>query len=272
MKRAWKIAGALAVVALISLGIREFRHHRLTRAEDTARQDATIARLMEMLTKDPRARLEETRVAVHDAAALVDEGVRQAEPYYAEGLLLHSQEQYSKAVVSYERAIFLKPTWSWPHIGRGISLHMLERNDEAFQAFQNAIRLAPTDPRPHDDLAILFRRLGRFEEAEKEAQIALQLGPNEISSHNNFGNLLLALGKYAEAEEAYRKAIAMDPTHPTPYYNLACVSAKQGKAAEAVEYLKQAFELDPAFHAEAKYDPDFELIKEDPAFKALFGD
>lgn len=269
MRKAWRIAGALAVVALGTLGVREYNRWAHTRAELKAQHDAIIAELLEQLRVDDRARKNETRAAVERAAGLVEYGVRRAEAYYALGLLRTNQDRYGEALAAYERAAFLRPDWSLPHIGRGIALHLLDRDAEAIQAFETAIKLDPADPRAHDDLAILYRLLGRFEDAEREAKLALQLGPDEISSHNNYGNLLFAQGIFDKAEAAYRRAIEIDPTHPTPYYNLACTRARQGDAAAALDYLRQAFERDAAFKLEAVLDPDLKSLHDLPEFQAL---
>jgi Flp pilus assembly protein TadD len=271
MRRAWRVAGALALVALGSLAVRGCGRWMQANKAAQARQEQVISKMIALLVNDPRANLLETRSAVEEAAAFAESESPHAEALYALGLVRNNSGDYSGALSAFERAAFLRPEWSWPHVGRGISLHLLERNDDAIQAFEVAIKLAPTEPRAHDDLAILYRLLGRYAEAEREAKLALQYGPELISSHNNYGNLLLAQDRFDEAEVEYKKASEIDPDHATPYYNLACSKARRGDTGEALKYLEMAIQRNDAFKHEAIDDPDFESLATSEAFRKLTG-
>lgn len=62
------------------------------------------------------------------------------------------------------------------------------------------------------------------------------------------------------------QALDTNPTSVDLRYVRACVYAKQGSAEKAVGDLRQAIAIDPKVRFQAVNDPDFERIREEPAF------
>jgi tetratricopeptide (TPR) repeat protein len=82
---------------------------------------------------------------------------------------------------------------------------------------------------------------------------------------------LFQAGEYAEAADRGRDAIEAEPRYANPLYNLACCESLAGRPADAIEHLRRAIELSERFRDHAKGDPDFDAIREEPAFKELVG-
>ena len=82
---------------------------------------------------------------------------------------------------------------------------------------------------------------------------------------------LLQAGEYAEAADRSRDAIEAEPRYALPLYNLACCESLAGRPADAIEHLRRSIELLERFREHAKGDPDFDAIREEPAFKELVG-
>jgi tetratricopeptide (TPR) repeat protein len=82
---------------------------------------------------------------------------------------------------------------------------------------------------------------------------------------------LYAEGAYAEAADRGRELIEAHPDYPLPLYNLACCESLSGRTGDAVEHLRKAIELSEAFRAYAKDDPDFDPIRDEPAFREVVG-
>jgi hypothetical protein len=78
-------------------------------------------------------------------------------------------------------------------------------------------------------------------------------------------------GRYAEAADVGRELVAERPDQPYVFYNLACSESLAGRTAEAVEHLRRAIEMWDGCRDMAKQDPDFEPVREEPAFKELLG-
>jgi tetratricopeptide (TPR) repeat protein len=63
-------------------------------------------------------------------------------------------------------------------------------------------------------------------------------------------------------EEVY----AERPDDPRALYDLACFESLAGRREDALEHLRRALELDPSALELARADPDFDPIRDDPAF------
>jgi len=277
----WLFTGFFVIVAATILAVRDARAPARIPSIDTPvksvasvltepQLEMLVNTMKACLENDPQARRANTRSLVDGVAALAADGVYEsADTYYALGVLRTAQLDFTGAEAAYQKAIELRPDWNWVYNGLGILMHTLGKYAEAEAAFRKAIELDPGWSRAYNDLAILLRLTGRLDEAEVNALRALELNPNAVATHNNYGNLLVALERYDEAENEYRAAIAHEPDHPAPYYNLACLASLRGDRQEVVPLLLCAIEFDASYRDEARFDEDFDPVREDPAFRLL---
>ena len=82
---------------------------------------------------------------------------------------------------------------------------------------------------------------------------------------------LYAAGEYAEAADRGRELVQAHPEYSGLLYNVACCESLAGQTAEATKHLRQAIEQSDHLRSLAAEDPDFDPIREDPAFRALMG-
>jgi len=73
-------------------------------------------------------------------------------------------------------------------------------------------------------------------------------------------------GQWDEALRLLDQAIAEDPISVHNLYARACTWALKGSTGKAVTDLRQAIASDPTVRFQAVNDPDFEKIREEPAF------
>jgi tetratricopeptide (TPR) repeat protein len=74
-------------------------------------------------------------------------------------------------------------------------------------------------------------------------------------------------------EEMSQSLLALDESpswQSIAIYNLACFYALSGEKAKAIEDLKEALRLNPTLMDWSKQDPDFDSIREDPKFSAIY--
>lgn len=128
--------------------------------------------------------------------------------------------------------------------------------------------------------------MGKYEEAIKDFSEAISLSPQypdayvqreyaksflkDYEGWVNRGISSTALGRYKEALDYYDRALRYNTDDDTAWYNKAAIYALQGNVSSAVEHLKQAIKLNPERKEDAKTDPDFDSIREQPEFKELF--
>ena len=82
---------------------------------------------------------------------------------------------------------------------------------------------------------------------------------------------LYQAGNYAEAGDRGRELIEANPEYPMLLYNVACCESLAGRSADAIEHLRRALEASDRLRAFAEGDSDFDPIREEPAFRELFG-
>jgi tetratricopeptide (TPR) repeat protein len=80
---------------------------------------------------------------------------------------------------------------------------------------------------------------------------------------------LYKAGEYAEAADRGRRLVEAHPQYPGLLYNLACCESLAGRTGDAIEHLGQAIDRSEHSRSFAKHDPDFDPIRDEPAFKAL---
>jgi len=73
----------------------------------------------------------------------------------------------------------------------------------------------------------------------------------------------------ADAEQLARLVLAQEPEHDLALYLLATVEARRGKAEAALQYLSQAVAVSPEAGAQARHDPDFEILHGSALFEEL---
>ncbi len=78
-------------------------------------------------------------------------------------------------------------------------------------------------------------------------------------------------GDHTALRARLEDAIAANPQYPMLVYNLACSESLSGRSAEAIEHLRRAVGASEKLRADARDDADFDLIRDEPAFKALIG-
>jgi hypothetical protein len=82
---------------------------------------------------------------------------------------------------------------------------------------------------------------------------------------------LYEVGEYADAAAKGRELIEARPDQPYLYFNTACCESLAGQTAEAVEHLRTAIAMWDGCREMAAHDPDFDAIRDEPAFRALVG-
>jgi len=179
------------------------------------------------------------------------------------GMALGHLKRHDAAVVSYRRALQLRPNYPEALNNLGVSLEALGDSAAAVAQYRQALALQP-------DQAAWWGNLGNVLMARKDSagaeaayRRAVELGPDLAAilgqlghaqgkggaaapeAHHNLANALRQLGRLVEAEAAARQALALRPDHPDALGLLGTVLREQGRLAEAEASLRQAVALRP---------------------------
>ncbi len=161
------------------------------------------------------------------------------------GIEFAAQERYEEAVLSYEKALALRPNHVKAHGNLANSLSKLGRHEEAMAHFQEAVRLKPFNPENFYNIGLALAEQNRFEEAVRYYQKAIQLNPSYAYARYNMAIALTVLGMIDEAIAEYKSVIALKPEYAGAHLNLATLLLNTGNIDEAKEHLSETIRLKP---------------------------
>jgi tetratricopeptide (TPR) repeat protein len=171
---------------------------------------------------------------------------------------------FDKAVVAYNQAIQLEPSFGWPYSNLALTYLTQNKYTEAILLYQKSIDLLDCD----NDKAVSWNGLGNayrcindypkaiaaYQRAgELDPQTAgmrdgadnFQIGQNPRSGQDwgDLGELFFKNGAYDEAHNAFNKAIELEPGTGWHYNNLARVLAARGQYNEAITLYQKSIVL-----------------------------
>ena len=110
---------------------------------------------------------------------------------------------------------------------------------------------------------------GRYDRAVALDRRAVEHHPQNPQAWMTLALDLGNLGDLEAAEEAYRRTVGLDPKRGSAWYRLACIAARRGGLDEALEDLERACAAQPEYREEAKSQPEFASVLEDPRFTRI---
>ena len=120
-------------------------------------------------------------------------------------------KQYEDALVSYDKAIALKPDYAEAYYNRGNTLNDLKRYKEALASYDKAVALKANYIEAHNNRGTMLKNQKCHEDALVSYDKAIALRPDLAEAHYNRGNVLNELKRPEEALVSYDKAIALKP-------------------------------------------------------------
>jgi tetratricopeptide (TPR) repeat protein len=131
------------------------------------------------------------------------------------------------------------------HTDLGTILTQRGQLDEAMAEFQKALEIEPDYEHAHRNLGALLASVGRLDEGIGHLRKALEINPNYSDAHNNLGIALRDQGNIDAAIAEFRKALESNLDNTAAYNNLATVLLSLGRVDEAVVLYRKALAIDP---------------------------
>jgi tetratricopeptide (TPR) repeat protein len=116
--------------------------------------------------------------------------------------------------------------------------------------------------------ALLDRVRVYLELSERELRRKPQ-PPNTIEERLTAATAALNDGNEEGAEALARSVLKDDPDHDLAYYLLAAVAARRDASEEALGHLARSIALSPEAGAQARFDADFESLRDTDEFRRL---
>ena len=163
------------------------------------------------------------------------------------GVVLRELKRFDEALLSYDRALALKPDYAEVHGNRGNALKELKRFEEALSSYDRVLVLKPDYAEAQYSRGLVLRELKRFDEALSSFNRALALKPDYANALNNRGNVLWELKRFDDALLSYDRALALKPDYADALNNRGNVLWELKRFDDALLSYDRALALKPDY-------------------------
>jgi TolB-like protein/Flp pilus assembly protein TadD/predicted Ser/Thr protein kinase len=177
--------------------------------------------------------------------------------------------RHDEAIAEAKRALELDPLSLIIQANYGGRYLRAGRHQEAIQECQKALDMDPTFIVAHDCVGFAYLETGRAPEAVAEFQTAVRLSGGDPESVSALGYALALSGKGKDAADIVRQLQSSREDAYLPSYYIAIVDSGLGKKEEAFAWLERAYRNRSSELPQAKTEPMFLTLREDPRFHEL---
>ncbi len=203
-----------------------------------------------------------------------------AEAHCALGRLLSLFARYEEAEVQFQKALKQRPNLVEAHLYRGLMYIVSGRSEVAYPSMKRAYELDDQDLHTGMMYLLCLKASGRIEAASITAQHVFKVAKKRIAL-NPYDDRAVYVGAMAlfylgQKEESLRwanLAASFDVEDARTTYNIASLFAELDETDKALAFLRKTLRLCASRHKIEwikKFDPDFENIRTDPRFPAVF--
>ncbi len=170
----------------------------------------------------------------------------QAADYQHRAAIYLNMGEYDKAILEYNKALELDPTYAPAYYDRGLAYAQQQRHAEAIADFSEVIARNPQHADALYNRGLVHARQAAFAQALADYDQALALHPEDALIYNSRGNVHYNTKDYAQAIADYDQAIQHDATYADAYLNRGLAHAAQEEYQRAIADYNQALALNPA--------------------------
>lgn len=168
--------------------------------------------------------------------------------HYQRGNVQKDAGEREAALLSYNRALELKPAYAHALCNRGVVLAALGRRDEALASYDLALTQDPRDAITHNNRAVLLQELLRWDDALASYTLATDCNPGMFNAWFNRGAVQKELHQHEAAIASYDRAIAINPDFAPAHFNRGVLLQQRAQFHAALRSYDQAIALDPALY------------------------
>lgn len=153
--------------------------------------------------------------------------------------------RYSQAIVSFDRAISLKPDYAEAFTMRARANMSLGKTLVALPDFSRAVELRPRDPQPYLDRGSVHVALQEWQEALTDFNRAVELDPKLAAAYNLRGSAIRAMGDPGKALRDFEQAVELLPSMDNIYQRGATYQ-RLGQHEKAIEDFSRLISAEPS--------------------------
>jgi TolB-like protein/DNA-binding winged helix-turn-helix (wHTH) protein/Tfp pilus assembly protein PilF len=202
------------------------------------------------------------------ATVAIDPNYAAAYQYY--GFALFGMGRGEEALAAMNRAKELDPVSPSVQTSLAWALFLLRKNEESAQECKRALELYPDFIPAHQLLGIVYGQMDNDNAALTEFSEAEALERDNPVTLILMTHELARTGKKTEAKQALQAALARPGSSVVPDYYIAATWTEIGDKARALDSLRRADQHHSNWLIYLPYDPRFDALRSDPAFRAAF--
>ncbi len=170
-----------------------------------------------------------------------------AEVLYNRGNALLALARPHDALEAYERAILTRPDYAEALCNRGAALMALGRNAEALASYDRALAVTPDFGEALSNRGNALKALGRLEDALASYDRALTVRSDDAQALFNRGVTLHELKRFDLALESYDRVLAGSPDHVAALLNRGDALRQLGRLKDALASYERALATRPDY-------------------------
>ena len=177
----------------------------------------------------------------------------------AKGDALGGAGQFAAAVVAYDEALRLDPTYRPAMLSKAAALLSLDRDLDALAVYNRVLAVDPENETALRASAKILAGQSRWREALEAAEGYLRKRPSDSGALELKGDALANLGRRPESLSAYEAALAMDPSNGSLQQKIeeirvdvpgllsrALISSANGNYPQALSLFDEILEVEPS--------------------------
>ncbi len=168
--------------------------------------------------------------------------------WFYQGVALEKMGCHSDAVVSYDKALEIKPDYYQASYNRGVALRKLEQYSDAIASYDKALAIKSDLDQAWNSRGLALANLGQYSDAIASYDKALAINPDLDQTWNSRGLALWNLRRYSDAIASYDKALAIKPDYYQAWYNRSVAQGNLGRYSDAVASCDKALEIKPDYY------------------------
>jgi tetratricopeptide (TPR) repeat protein len=230
--------------------------------------DAALAELERVIAVDPEHTAAYTAIGdIHRKRGdyeLAEQNYKRAcetdpyafRPHYNLGVTYQTMAEISRnidqvrnylreAVVTYIRAIAIKPESFDANLNLGACYYQLGQYALAEQATRDALVIQPGSSKANNNLGIIHENLGQYAEAVQAYKASIEANPHQPSILLNLGAIYMRSGHFHSAMSTFRSAARLAPDSAAPWIQIGVCQFRMKNLDDAVKSFQKAIQLEP---------------------------
>jgi len=177
-----------------------------------------------------------------------------ADAYSYLGTISRDEEDYTKAIEYYEKALQLKPSLKVEYAafhGIGTAYFFKQNFDKAIEYYKKAIdlKIGDGDANIYFNIGIAYMRKHDYDKSMEYLKKVVDLNSKHVKAYRTIGSIYSIKRNYTKAIEFYETAIKLDPKVDA-YINIGIAYYKKQNYDKALEYWEKAIKHQPEDKAE----------------------